>query len=51
MFGRGKVVDLNIAKAITFNEDVYTRARIEIDHVNHGLNLKTKELKSLTTLL
>jgi hypothetical protein len=44
MLGRGKVVEIKFARAIIFNEDVYTKASIEIDHVNYGLNLKTKEL-------
>jgi hypothetical protein len=44
MAERGKIVEISIGKAITFNEEVYTKATIEIDHVNYGLNLETKEL-------
>ena len=44
MVGRGKVVLVNFAKSITFNENVYFKASVEIDHVNFGLNFNTKEL-------
>ena len=44
MVGRGKVVVLNLAQEIIFNERVYTKASIEIDHINYGLNFKTKKL-------
>ena len=44
--GRGQVTEVAIGKTITFNEESYTKARIEIDHINYGLNIKTKELNS-----
>lgn len=44
MGGRGKVVLLNLPKEITFNDCVYSKARVEIDHINYGLNFNTKEL-------
>ena len=47
MLGRGKVVEEIIAKSITFNEEVFSKAYVEIDHINYGLNLKTKELSLL----
>jgi hypothetical protein len=34
MGGRGKVVLLNLPKEITFNECVYSKARVEIDYLN-----------------
>ena len=51
MLRRGKVVEISIARAITFNEEAYTRASIEIDHVNYGLDLITKELNRITKQL
>lgn len=47
MSGRGRIVDVVISRPITFNEELYTKARIEIDHVNYGLDTKTKELNKI----
>ena len=38
---RGKVVEITLKKAIVFNDNVIIKARIEIDHINYGLNPKT----------
>jgi hypothetical protein len=44
MSNRGDVIEMKIGKTITFNEESYARARIEIDHVNYGLDPKAKKL-------
>lgn len=44
---RGRVFEVVIGTTITFNEGSYTRARIEIDHINYGLNPDTKELNGI----
>lgn len=44
MGDRGRVLEVELIQAIVFNEETYTKARIEIDHVNFGLDPKTKEL-------
>ena len=41
---RGKIVEIVLKKAIVFNDNVITKARIEIDHINYGLNSKTGTL-------
>jgi hypothetical protein len=41
---RGMVVVFTLKKAIVFNDNVITKARIEIDHINYGLNRKTGAL-------
>jgi hypothetical protein len=46
MSDRGKVIEIEIGKTITFNEEKYSRARIEIDHINYGLDIKEKKLNS-----
>jgi hypothetical protein len=42
--GRGKVDVIKLRRPITFNSKKITKAIIEIDHINFGLNPKTKEL-------
>jgi hypothetical protein len=44
MGNRGKVIEVELNRAIVFNEAMYLKARIEIDHVNFGLDPKSKEL-------
>ena len=46
MLDRGDVIEIEIGKAITFNEKSYTKARIEIDHINYGLDPKAKKLNT-----
>lgn len=41
---RGRVEEIVLKKAIVFNDNVITKARIEIDHINYGLNPKTGSL-------
>jgi hypothetical protein len=41
---RGRVVDIILSRPITFNSSIITKAKIEIDHINFGLNKKTKKL-------
>lgn len=43
---RGKIVTINLKKPIMFNGEIIRRARIEIDHINYGLNPKTFELNN-----
>jgi hypothetical protein len=47
MAGRGKIVEVTLSRTITFNDERYSRARIEIDHVNYGLDPKTKLLNTV----
>lgn len=42
---RGRVKTIKLKKPIVFNSNVVTTAVIEIDHINHGLDKKTKALK------
>lgn len=35
---RGRIETIELSKVITFNGNKITRAIIEIDHINHGLN-------------
>ncbi len=35
---RGKIVDITLGRPIIFNGNEITQARIEIDHINHGLS-------------
>ncbi len=46
MLDRGDVIEIEIGKEITFNEESYTKARIEIDHINYGLDPKAKKLNT-----
>ncbi len=39
-----KTVEIMLIRAITFNGDMYSRALIDLDHINYGLNSSTKEL-------
>ncbi len=41
---RGKIESITLKKAITFNSSRISRVVIEIDHINYGLNKKTKSL-------
>ncbi len=41
---RGRIVTGDLTKSILFNSAVITKAVIEIDHINYGLNKKTGEL-------
>jgi len=41
---RGRIEEIELKKPITFNSNRITRAVIEIDHINYGLNKKTKSL-------
>lgn len=41
---RGKVVDIELSSPIYFNGNEITDAMIEIDHINHGIDKKTKKL-------
>ena len=43
---RGRIETINLKKPITFNGEIFRRARIEIDHINFGLNPKTFELNT-----
>ncbi len=43
---RGRVESITLKKAITFNSSRITRAVIEIDHINYGLNKKTQALNA-----
>lgn len=47
MAGRGKIAGVTLSRTITFNDERYSRARIEIDHVNYGLDPKTKTLNTV----
>jgi hypothetical protein len=42
--GRGRVESVILKKMIIFNGGEIRKAKIEIDHINLGLNKKTKEL-------
>lgn len=44
MLDRGNVIEIEIGQSIRFNEETYKKARIEIDHINFGINKKTKKL-------
>ncbi len=46
MLDRGKIVDIEIGQSISFNEELYKKARIEIDHINFGISKKTKKLNT-----
>ena len=46
MADRGNIIEIELGRSITFNEEVLNFARIEIDHVNYGLDLKTKKLNT-----
>jgi hypothetical protein len=44
MQDRGNIIEIGIGQTIEFNEETYKKARIEIDHINFGINKKTKKL-------
>jgi hypothetical protein len=44
MQDRGNIIEIDIGQTVKFNEEIYKRARIEIDHINYGINKKTKKL-------
>ncbi len=41
---RGHIEEVKISKPIIFNGNEITDLKIEIDHINHGINKKTKRL-------
>ncbi|MBC7458498.1 MAG: hypothetical protein H7235_09480 [Bdellovibrionaceae bacterium] len=41
---RGQIKEITLKRQITFNGSVIKKAVIEIDHINYGLNSKTKSL-------
>ena len=41
---RGKIENISLKKALSFNGNLITKAVIEIEHINHGLNKKTGKL-------
>lgn len=43
---RGRIVTGDLTKSIVFNSTIITKAVIEIDHINYGLDKKTKKLKT-----
>ncbi len=44
---RGVIETLSLKKTIFFNSNKITAAIIEIDHINYGLDKKTKKLKTI----
>jgi len=42
---RGRIETINLSRAIVFNGNKITKAVIEIDHINHGLNDEKTGLK------
>lgn len=43
-YERGKIETISLARRISFNGKVIKKAVIEIDHINYGLNRKTRAL-------
>ncbi len=43
-FNRGRIEKVKLTKSIYFNGNSISEAVIEIDHINHGLNKKTRSL-------
>ena len=43
-YNRGKIEILILSKAIRFNGNLIRKAKIEIDHINYGLNKVTRTL-------
>jgi len=41
---RGKIEDVKLSKPIVFNGNAVSDLKIEIDHINHGINKLTKQL-------
>jgi hypothetical protein len=41
---RGRVETINLKRSISFNGNAISKAIIEIDHINHGINKKTRKL-------
>lgn len=46
-YERGKVTTIELKKPFTLNENLIKRAVVEIDHINYGLDKKTKKLKTV----
>lgn len=44
MSDRGKIVTIELARSVQLNGKTIRRAVIELDHINYGLNSKTKLL-------
>jgi len=45
-FDRGKVETISLKRRLIFNSNLITKAVVEIDHINYGLNKKTRKLNS-----
>lgn len=45
-FDRGKIETIRLKKTLVFNSNLIKEAVIEIDHINHGLNKKTRGLNA-----
>ena len=43
---RGRVEEVTLSKPILLNGNAVTRLQVEIDHVNFGINRKTKKLNT-----
>ncbi len=45
-YNRGRVEIIDLKKPITLNGNIIEKAIVEIDHINYGLNGKTRKLNS-----
>ena len=45
-FDRGKIEQVKLKKSLNFNANLITKAIVEIDHINHGLNKQTGKLNT-----
>lgn len=45
-YDRGKIETIYLKRSITFNRNTIKKAIIEIDHINYGLNSKTRALNT-----
>lgn len=43
---RGRIEDVSIQKPILFNGNAITKLKIELDHINYGINKSTKKLNT-----
>jgi hypothetical protein len=43
-YDRGQIVEIKLKRPIILNENVVARAIVEIDHINYGLDRKTRKL-------
>ncbi len=46
MTERGKIIEIEIGRKIKFNDAYYSKAFIEIDHINYGLDPNSKKLNT-----